>query len=82
MSRTVTYFLYETLTYRRPETESTILRIIDRKQVLIGTAFGCVFTTRQDAARVLREYRRRRDNPFTYDGTQVQSVSYTKTVTA
>lgn len=82
-ARTVTYFLYERMAYlpRSQDTTSTILRIVDRDSVLIGTVWGCVYTTRQDAARILREYRRRRDNPFTYDGEQRQFVSYTKTVT-
>ena len=78
---TVTYFLYEASELNGQKTQ-TLLRIIDRDTVLISTNFTCVYTTRRDAAMVLRAYRFRRDNPFYYGGEQRQFMSYEKNIGA
>ena len=76
-----TYFLRE-----RKEgnllADSTILRIMDRKTILVGTNYGCVYISRQDAVRVLREYRRRSNEPFMWNGKPISTYEYEKTVTA
>ena len=75
-----TYFLRER-TDGRLIADSTILRIMDRNTVLVGTNYGCVYIARTEAARVLREYRRRAANPFHYQGKQVSFYEYEKQVT-
>jgi hypothetical protein len=75
-----TYFLHES-DAENGSKRSSILRIIDRDRILTSTDWGCVYINRECAARILREYRRRRDNPLTWNGKQAQFVEYEKNVT-
>ena len=74
-----TYFLREKVALQTGN--SQILRIIDRDTILTGTLFGCVYITRPEAARILRNYRRSVQNPTMYNGEQIAFYEYEKNVT-
>lgn len=77
---TITYNVMESAPWH-PIVDITLIRIIDRTDVLISTNLGCVYISRTDAARALREARRRKHHPFVSTRGNATSTSIKKTIT-